>query len=218
MKYQCLQLTNYDCGFACLKMILANFHHDENYLFLKQNLNKKNYSFLELANIAKDHNLTLKGYECNDIFLLKKLPCITLVNNQKNNHFVIIKKIKNNKIYLIDPLLGDKCILLKDFEKKWSKKVLLVEKVKKTKCQDYIKFSKYYSSKQIILYFVEIVVLFLVAFLTKYNQDSSPFLICLFVILMFVINQFKIKNMKINNVVLSNNVTILIISITHKHC
>ena len=105
---------------------------------------------------------------------------------------VIIKKIKNNKIYLIDPLLGDKCILLKDFEKKWSKKVLLVEKVKKTKCQDYIKFSKYYSSKQIILYFVEIVVLFLVAFLTKYNQDSSPFLICLFVILMFVINQFKI--------------------------
>lgn len=94
MKYQCLQLTNYDCGFACLKMILANFHHDENYLFLKQNLNKKNYSFLELANIAKDHNLTLKGYECNDIFLLKKLPCITLVNNQKNNHFVIIKKLK----------------------------------------------------------------------------------------------------------------------------
>ena len=63
MKYQCLQLTNYDCGFACLKMILANFHHDENYLFLKQNLNKKNYSFLELTNIAKDHNLTLKGYE-----------------------------------------------------------------------------------------------------------------------------------------------------------
>ena len=59
MKYQCLQLTNYDCGFACLKMILANFHYDENYLFLKQNLNKKNYSFLELTNIAKDHNLTL---------------------------------------------------------------------------------------------------------------------------------------------------------------
>ena len=213
MKYQCLQLTNYDCGFACLKMILANFHHDENYLFLKQNLNKKNYSFLELANIAKDHNLTLKGYECNDIFLLKKLPCITLVNNQKNNHFVIIKKIKNNKIYLIDPLLGDKCILLKDFEKKWSKKVLLVEKVKKTKCQDYIKFSKYYSSKQIILYFVEIVVLFLVAFLTKYNQDSSPFLICLFVILMFTINQFKIKNMKKydeNEIypILENNITL----------
>ena len=51
------------------------------------------------------------------------------------------------------------------------------------------------------------------AFLTKYNQDSSPFLICLFVILMFVINQFKIKNMKKydeNEIypILENNITL----------
>ena len=35
------QIDNHDCGFASLKMLLANIYKDKRYLYLKQDLNKK---------------------------------------------------------------------------------------------------------------------------------------------------------------------------------
>ena len=35
MKYYCLQLNDYDCGYAVIKMLLANINNDKNYLFMK---------------------------------------------------------------------------------------------------------------------------------------------------------------------------------------
>ena len=35
MKYFCYQLQDDDCGFACLKMLLANINNDKNYLYLQ---------------------------------------------------------------------------------------------------------------------------------------------------------------------------------------
>ena len=67
MENKCLQIVDGDCGFACLKMMLSYYHKDKNYLYLPQDLNKNNYSFLEIIDIAKKYNLFLKGYEIVDL-------------------------------------------------------------------------------------------------------------------------------------------------------
>lgn len=59
MKYEILQSSTTDCGFTCLKVILANLNNDENYLFLEGKKSIR-YSFLDLSNIANKYDLELK--------------------------------------------------------------------------------------------------------------------------------------------------------------
>lgn len=138
--YYIKQLKDDDCGFACLKMLLAKLNKCKNYIFLSQDLNHGSYSYQELIDIAKENKLELKGFKYNRLNDLRKdlkTWCIVTVNNDKVKHAVIIKKITKKQVYIIDPYLGTYELLKDEFEKIWDKTALIVinfslQKIKKT--------------------------------------------------------------------------------------
>jgi hypothetical protein len=55
------QMKQDDCGFASLKMLLANIYKNEDYLYLKQTEEHGPYNYFELIDIEKDYGLILSG-------------------------------------------------------------------------------------------------------------------------------------------------------------
>ena len=107
------------CGYFCLKHILKNTINKDSYINLlqmKNILNNKGY----FCSCYKNFNL-------NDI----KNECITLIKCGKDSwHYVIIKKIVGNFIYLYDPLfIGLRKKKVAKFVKIWSRVCLFYTKV-----------------------------------------------------------------------------------------
>lgn len=128
--YYIKQLTNDDCGFACLKMLLAKINKCKNYIYLKQELNHGAYSYQNLIDIAKEYKLNLKGYKYSNLDELKydlKAWCLVSIYNENSKHCVIIKKITNRQVYIIDPYLGVYELNRNEFERIWDKTALIVD-------------------------------------------------------------------------------------------
>lgn len=127
------QQTNHDCGFTCLKILLANINHQKDFLFLPSK--KEKYSYFDLIEIAKEHNLILEGVEFKNPKLLlenKNMMIITIKENGLN-HAVIIKKKRKNNFELIDPNKGKYIISFDDLMLKWDKTALIIKDFKKCK-------------------------------------------------------------------------------------
>ena len=108
--YYIPQLNDCDCGFACLKMLLATVHQDENYLFLKQDENHGKYSYQELLLIAQRYEVTMMGATINDKDDLRhfsKFPMILTVNIPNHApHALLLTQRKGNRVKVHDPAKG----------------------------------------------------------------------------------------------------------------
>ena len=62
MTYVCYQGNDHDCGFAALKMLLANKVHNKSYLYIKKPSKKKDYTFQDLIRIAKSYGFVLSSF------------------------------------------------------------------------------------------------------------------------------------------------------------
>ena len=132
MLYICYQGNDHDCGFASLKMLLANLGKNKSYLYLDKPLKKENYTYEDIINIADEHGLTLKGYldQDKDLSFVNSAPGLVNLNDEKayNNHLVYVYKLTKKKVYYVDPLIGA-CVLSKDkFAELWDGSYLEVEK------------------------------------------------------------------------------------------
>lgn len=96
-----------DCGPACLKMILAYYGIDSTIQFLRERsqVNKTGVSLNGLEVAARDLGfkpistmISFKDFIENNI-----LPCII---HWRDDHFVVVYKIENNKIFVADPAKG----------------------------------------------------------------------------------------------------------------
>ena len=67
------QGNNFDCGYASLKMLLANVHNDKNYLYLSNEKKDESYSLSDLVNIGKKYGVNLIGKEMDYEFFLSKV-------------------------------------------------------------------------------------------------------------------------------------------------
>ena len=108
------QLGESDCGFTCLKMILAHLHKDRNYLYLPGEANKE-YSFKDLQDIAEKYHVEAHGVRpanLQEVAKAKKSwPLLTNIKLKKGQrHSVIIKKVTKNKVHYFDPALGHKAV------------------------------------------------------------------------------------------------------------
>ena len=70
--YYVPQIQKDDCGYACVKMLLANVQKDKNFLFLPQDENHGPYSYQDLIDIAKGHGIILNGYTVEDKSTIKE--------------------------------------------------------------------------------------------------------------------------------------------------
>ena len=132
------QIQKDDCGFACLKMVLANINKDKNYLFLPQDESHGPYNLDQLTKLGKDYGVNftaIKVEEKETVVSNTSYPfiaCTCLKNGAK--HVIVVTKIKWKRVFYADPIEGKGSMSLKNFLKIWDGTGLLIESFEKMKC------------------------------------------------------------------------------------
>ena len=136
--YYVPQVANNDCGYACVKMLLADVHSDKNYLYVAIEERQENASFKELIDFAKKYHLTLEGYkvkEKDSITEMNQFPFIAQIKkSEKIYHAVIVTAVKKEKVYYIDPSFGKVSVSIGRFIEEWEGNLLIVKDFIKTPC------------------------------------------------------------------------------------
>lgn len=130
------QLYKDDCGYTCLKMLLANLKKDRGYLYLKHPKLSGAYSFLELKEIASNYGVILNGYRFlknEDLLTIHTFPFIAQIKKGELTHAVLVYKIRKNYIYFVDPLEGKKKTKLEKFYQMFANTCLIYDEVKEDK-------------------------------------------------------------------------------------
>ena len=119
------QLRDNDCAFASLKMLMAYYSKNKDYLFMKQDLDRDNYSLWDIIQIAKKYGVEIQGVKISDMtkqFTLDFQPFLALFKdiNNENGHLVFVRKIKKKKLLIYDPKKGKYWMKLSKFHEIWS--------------------------------------------------------------------------------------------------
>ena len=122
MTYICYQGNDRDCGFASLKMLLANRMHDKRYLYIKKPSKKKDYTFYDLMNIAKSYGFGLSAY-IMPVEDFKDIPRGTLVMLNES-HLVYLKRVGKRHVTYLDPNIGKVRVKHSEFMRSWTGQVL----------------------------------------------------------------------------------------------
>lgn len=93
----------------------------------KQNIERAGFSMLELKNAGEELGFQVGGFKLPEAAKLGELqvPAITLTNVRGYNHFVVIKGVKSNEVYLADPAFGNRVRTLDEFSEEWNGVVLV---------------------------------------------------------------------------------------------
>ena len=128
-----------DCAHTCLKILLANYHHDKNYLFLP--CEDKPYSFSDLKKIASEYHMQLLGVKIESASELiggKDFPFIAIIEKSKGvKHSVLVLSASKKYVKVFDPETGKKKIPFDDFCQMSNQSALLLVKKarhKRVKC------------------------------------------------------------------------------------
>ena len=114
------QYDQMDCGPTCLRMIAR--HYGRNYtmetLRRKSGINREGVSLLGISEAAESIGFRTIGVKLTWGQLKKEapLPCIVYWDQV---HFVVVYKIKNNKVYMADPAKGKVTYPKKRFLQAW---------------------------------------------------------------------------------------------------
>lgn len=103
------QTSNNECGICAINMIINYYYHSDRdrkleiYSYTK-NMDKNGISMIEIENIFQKFNINAISYECkfSEIFSISS-PFIMVMKYNDNFHYVVAK-IKNNKLYIYDPI------------------------------------------------------------------------------------------------------------------
>lgn len=122
------QVGQHDCAFACLKMLLANYHRDKNYLFLQ--CEDRAYNFKELREIAASYYMDVSGISIENFKEFersKKYPFIATIEKKRGiKHSVLVLKMSRKYVKIYDPETGKRKITKELFYALWDKKALVV--------------------------------------------------------------------------------------------
>lgn len=124
-----------ECGSACLLSIIRYYQGNVslNRLLELTNTNKNGTNFYDLSQAAKEVGLNSKAYKIDDISTCYEMtnPFISQVIIDNYYHFVVVYKMKNNKITIMDPAKGIITMGLDKFKKIFTGNILLLEPYKK---------------------------------------------------------------------------------------
>lgn len=211
MNYYIPQITETDCGFACLKMLIATRYESQDALFIKQDENKGVYSFQDLKELGSEYGIELFGVSVenkNNIRSLK-FPFIALIKKKNGAaHYVFVKKIKLGDIYYSDPDEGDCFTSVKKFIGIWTGKALIEENFSKKEVEmvDVLKARKTLDIFSIILQIVSASFLLLGIYFINYTKAYIPMVfLSLFVVSEIIFRFYLINQMeKLDDDILEN--------------
>ena len=129
-----------ECGAACLLSIIKYYGGNvslERLLELTKTT-KEGTNFYNLKEAAIEIGLNGEGYKLDSIDKLSEIekPFISQIVINNYHHFVVVYKIKNNKITIMDPAKGMQKISLDEFNNMWTGYILILEPFKKLPIYD----------------------------------------------------------------------------------
>ena len=140
LRYRAMVQQTYDvsCGAASLATILKYYYgvpvteqEIVNVMFElgdKEKIQKEGFSLLELKWFSQKRGFISEGYRIPRVENLRKLtvPAIALVNVRGYAHFVVIKAVRNDEVYVADPAFGNRVQSLQTFAREWKGVILVV--------------------------------------------------------------------------------------------
>lgn len=114
------QLDVMDCGPACLRMIALFYGKDYTLKFIRDHscITRSGVNLLGLSEAAENLGFHVTGAKLSLKLLEEKVnsPCII---HWKQEHFVVLYKVKNGFFYIADPAVGLVKLSKYDFEQCW---------------------------------------------------------------------------------------------------
>ena len=136
------QSMDVSCGPAGLSTLLNFYLQDPtteieiinsllNQVPLEKVRERKGFTLLDLKNFAKAKGYDVTGYKDMDIEFLREIkrPVLVPISFKNFSHFVIVKGVIADRIFIADPTAGNMSMKTSKFEKIWTKGIgLVVEK------------------------------------------------------------------------------------------
>ena len=125
------QFDESDCGAACLAMIATHFGGHLSITKIREaaGTDRQGTSLKGMLEAAKNLNLNAKAAKGNELIFSSKFPVPLIAHLQYqngSNHFVVVSKINEKRVWTYDPALGKISYKKEDFLKIWSGYLLLV--------------------------------------------------------------------------------------------
>lgn len=120
------QLVQTECGVCCATMILQYYGNKEGINDVRKALEvgRDGLKLIKLKSYLQDKGFQVKVYQAKLNMLVQvHLPAIIL---WKNEHYIILEKIKNNKYYVVDPAIGRIALCKEEFIVSYSEIVMTI--------------------------------------------------------------------------------------------
>jgi predicted double-glycine peptidase len=131
------QTRDLSCGAAAVATLLTYYYGDdvteqqaiEAMLKLGDSgkIEKDGFSMLELKRFGEARGYQTAGFKLADAESLKKLqvPVVTLIHSRGYSHFVVVKGVVGDTVYIADPAYGNRTRRLDSFDPDWNNVVLV---------------------------------------------------------------------------------------------
>ena len=204
-----------DCGSACLLSIIRYYGGDiplSNLVELT-NTTRNGTNLLELKKVAKTIGLDAVGYKVSEISKLHEIdrPFIAQLNISNNTHFVVVYKLKEDKILMMDPSKGKVLMDIFEFTNLWTSYIMIFIPYRKLSIYSSLKevnkiiLSLVLNNKKLILDILIISLIFTISsciltyyfqVLTNDNYNNIYLITFIFIIILFykvISNYFRNK-------------------------
>ena len=97
-----------DCGVACLLYVLKYFGKNVTYKSVEEKIvkEKDGISAYEIIKVSKEFGISSCGYKNLKVNKNLTFPLIAHTINNNVQHFVVVLKVSNNNVYIMDPSYG----------------------------------------------------------------------------------------------------------------
>lgn len=191
-----------DCGAACLLTLIKYYKGNNTFENIRYLTKCDNFGItaLNLVNASTKLGFKVTSFKCNYDSLEKIVkPAICHVTiNDNYNHYIILEKIVNNKIYVFDPGLGKKKYSKEEFIKIWNNIVfeLIPErKLDNVDCKlfpilkNILSINKYLYIKIIILSIISISLVLVSNYYFKIILEKNTINVLLFFLVIIILKE-----------------------------
>lgn len=107
-KEMVVQKSVNDCGVACLLYVLKYFGKNVTYKKIEEKIikEKDGISAYEIIKVSKEFGISSCGYKNLKVNKNLTFPLIAYTINNNVQHFVVVLKVSNNNVYIMDPSYG----------------------------------------------------------------------------------------------------------------
>lgn len=131
------QRFDFSCGAAAAATVLRHAYNlDVNEVDVILGLSRvadevvareKGYSLLDIRHYVETLGLRGRGYDLPVEMLSKlRIPVIALLDLRGYRHFVVIRRVTEDSVYVGDPALGNRIIPMADFKSSWNGAVFAI--------------------------------------------------------------------------------------------